>query len=734
MGDEAMEKQAPRETLLPGQTISETYLAEIKPVMQLGRYKPGDEAAPGYRLTQFLGRGGFGEVWKATAPGGTEAALKIISLSGKQGLKEFQALRLVKRIRHPNLVPLVAYWLKDESGSLLDESAADIDQLKRMASGQPTLQGTMAIEETPTAPTVRPAELLIAMGLGERDLFSRLQECQKEGLPGIPQTELLGYLEDSARAIDFLNSPRHDLGAGLAAVQHCDIKPFNIMIVGGAAQVCDFGLARMLGDVRATATAAGTLAYIAPECLANGEPSATTDQYSLAITYIELKTGKLPYESDNFNQVMSAVLNGRLNLSGLPPAEQEVIRRATAIDPTKRFASSVEMVQALRRAGDADGNAVQTKPAPRSRWPALAGAGTVAIAALLGGWWWWAGQNSINPGPIEIAAASGQDDPAETELSNTNDGDEQDEPRAVDSDPPDPESDPGEPADPEEPADTPAIDADAKAALASLAQAKTELESHDPDAALLALGTAVERLERLSPKEQAEVYLTRGTCYLEQERYSEAADDLTKAIELSPDARGYSRRATIRLRQDEFESAVSDYTAAIEIQPDARDYASRGLAWSLQGNSKSAVADYTKAIQLDSDYGPAYFSRGLEFVDLGKYAEAIPDFEYAASLPPKDPQVKLELARLLATAPDSELRNGPRAKQLAEEVVAASKSPDALALDVLACALAEVGDFKAAQERAAQAIAAASNPDFKEQFEAHLALFEKDTPFHLSSE
>ena len=51
-----------------------------------------------------------------------------------------------------------------------------------------------------------PAELIIAMGLGDQSLHDRLEKCQAEGLPGIPDEELLGYIEDSAEAIDFLNS------------------------------------------------------------------------------------------------------------------------------------------------------------------------------------------------------------------------------------------------------------------------------------------------------------------------------------------------------------------------------------------------------------------------------------------------------------------------------------------------------------------------------------------------
>ena len=79
-------------------------------------------------------------------------------------------------------------------------------------------------------------------------------------------------MEDAARAVDFLNSPIHDLGSGPAAIQHCDIKPHNILIVGDATQVCDFGLARMMGSDR-TSNAAVTVAYAAQESLSDGRPS-----------------------------------------------------------------------------------------------------------------------------------------------------------------------------------------------------------------------------------------------------------------------------------------------------------------------------------------------------------------------------------------------------------------------------------------------------------------------------
>ncbi len=298
-------------------------------------YKVGEELVPGFRLSGFLGRGGFGQVWRCQAPGGAELALKIIDLDREEGLREYRALRLVKRIRHANLVPVVACWLRDSEGRVLEGLAE---------SDYPTecFRGTLSVG--------RPAELVIAMGLGEKNLLDRLHECQAQGQQGIPPAELLDYLEDAARGLDFLNSPRHDLGDGPVAIQHCDVKPQNILIVGAAAQVCDFGLARVLSDVRQT-RATVTVAYAAPECIKGNPPSATTDQYSLAVSFIELRTGRLPFADDaSAAQILRAHLDGALDLSGLSPEEQEVIRRATALDPDMRYPSALRMVRALRKA------------------------------------------------------------------------------------------------------------------------------------------------------------------------------------------------------------------------------------------------------------------------------------------------------------------------------------------------------------------------------------------------
>ena len=312
-------------------------------------FKIGEEPVPGYRLVRFLGRGGFGQVWQATSPGGIHVALKIIDLSGREGLKEFKALRLMKSIRQANLTPILAFWLKDQEGFMVDEAQVGGDLGPAEKAAPANLQGTVMLT---SLSKMRPSELIIAMGLGDKTLSDRLRECQQDGLTGIPPDELFNYMLDAARAIDFLNTPRHDLGNGpCSPIQHCDIKPQNILIVGDTAQVCDFGLARELGANVKMTSAAVSPAYGVPELIEGQPPSAATDQYSLAITYVELRTGALPFaDPDSYLHVVNAHLQGGLDLNGLSTDEQTIIRKATLRAPADRFESAARMVKALRQA------------------------------------------------------------------------------------------------------------------------------------------------------------------------------------------------------------------------------------------------------------------------------------------------------------------------------------------------------------------------------------------------
>ncbi len=173
-------------------------------------------AVGGYRLIQRIGKGAFGEVYRAEAPGGVEVAVKVIRgpLDKEEAQNELKALDIIKTLRHPCLLPTHAYWVEDDG-------------------------------------------IFVAMGLAAGSLRDRDKECRGQGLPGIPQDELLRYMREAAEGLDFAN------GRG---VMHRDVKPENILLLQGHAQVADFGLARLSHNQRSLTdvTIGGTPVYMAP--------------------------------------------------------------------------------------------------------------------------------------------------------------------------------------------------------------------------------------------------------------------------------------------------------------------------------------------------------------------------------------------------------------------------------------------------------------------------------------
>ena len=311
-------------------------------MMESQEFQRGDCPVPGFHLVERLAAGSFGTVWRAAAPGSTQVAVKIIDLRNRYNLKELRALRLVRNIRHANIVPLIGFWIRCEDGLVADGDEFFLDTERT---------STESMLNSARCPS-RPQQLVAAMGLGDMSLADRLHACQSEGAKGIPCDELLSYMSDVSRALDYLNQKRHviDNNDDPVAIQHCDVKPQNILLVGGSAQLCDLGLARVLDDLRATRVGFSA-AYAAPECIAGKSPSAATDQYSLAVSYVELRTGRLPfYHVDSAHNVMAAHLNGELDLSDLSEAEQAVIRKATARNPCDRYRATQTMVAELAQA------------------------------------------------------------------------------------------------------------------------------------------------------------------------------------------------------------------------------------------------------------------------------------------------------------------------------------------------------------------------------------------------
>jgi serine/threonine protein kinase len=311
---------------------------------------------PGYIINKYIGDGGFGTVWEGEAPGGIPCALKFMPLTQKVKATEARAILKMRGVRSGQLVPLFGIWLRDPSAHILNDAAA---------AGAPLSAAT---------------EIVIAMGLGTGTLLDVLKKYrgpQGNGA-GIPTDILLDYMGQAAKAIDFLNSPEHELGDGSkVAIYHCDIKPENILTIpGGGIWVCDFGIARFRRPESVKHSMADhqlglTLQYAAPELIHrptndySAEDYKNTDQYSLAITYYHLRTGTLPFRPEDATaplMMMAAHVQGRLDFGGVPEPEVAVLRKATEPNQNDRFPSALDMVGALGTAvGPSEGRWRQAK-------------------------------------------------------------------------------------------------------------------------------------------------------------------------------------------------------------------------------------------------------------------------------------------------------------------------------------------------------------------------------------
>ncbi|TWU21902.1 protein kinase domain-containing protein [Bythopirellula polymerisocia] len=260
------------------------------------------ELPSGYSIIDRLGAGGYGEVWKAIAPGGVEKAIKVVFGHCDEGMaeRELKSLERIKSVRHPFVLSVERFEIVNH-------------------------------------------RLVIVTELADMSLNDSFQSYLSEGHQGIPREQLIAYLWDAADALDCLVD-QHSL-------QHLDIKPENLLVVGDHVKVADFGLVKELASKTINSMMGGmTPLYSAPE-IYDDNPSAFSDQYSLAIVYQHMLTGSLPFPGRTPAQLAKQHTLSEPNLCQLSEADQRIVGRALEKQPTARYSSCRDFVSALRSAG-----------------------------------------------------------------------------------------------------------------------------------------------------------------------------------------------------------------------------------------------------------------------------------------------------------------------------------------------------------------------------------------------
>ncbi len=247
------------------------------------------------------------------------------------------------------------------------------------------------------------------------------------------------------------------------------------------------------------------------------------------------------------------------------------------------------------------------------------------------------------------------------------------------------------------------------------------------------------RVIHLDPNslESRDAYNCMGNVYCEQKDYQKALADYDAAIRLDgKDPHGFYNRGCCYGEMGDIAKSIPDFTEAIRLDPNYTDaYLARGISYSQEGEIDHAIDDYSTVIRLNPKNTMAYSNRGTSYREKHQYARAAADYESAVRLDSRDPLAYRNLAWLLATCPKPELRDGKRAVEHARKACDLTRWNDPAALDVLAAAYAELGDFDAAirWEKKALELPAEGTPDRNPAaLRNRLHLYEKHEPYRDS--
>jgi eukaryotic-like serine/threonine-protein kinase len=159
------------------------------------------------------------------------------------------------------------------------------------------------------------------------------------------------------QTVEIVRGACHGLDyAHRAGVVHRDVKPGNLLVSdeSGTIKLADFGIAKAAEQTRITQVGAvlGTAAYLSPEQATGEEAEPPSDIYSLGVCAYQFLTGRLPHEYSSLTELalkqqrepVAPITDYRQDVS---PELDRAIRVALERDPSQRYASALDMAQAI---------------------------------------------------------------------------------------------------------------------------------------------------------------------------------------------------------------------------------------------------------------------------------------------------------------------------------------------------------------------------------------------------
>jgi Flp pilus assembly protein TadD len=241
---------------------------------------------------------------------------------------------------------------------------------------------------------------------------------------------------------------------------------------------------------------------------------------------------------------------------------------------------------------------------------------------------------------------------------------------------------------------------------------------------------------RIKPN-YAQAHNNLGITLDNQGKSDEAIEHYKQALRIRPDyAKAHNNIGIALSEQGRFDEAIRHYEEALRTRPDyANAHNNLGVALAQQGHAKEAIVHFRKALRIQPNATRAWDNLGILLMMRRRgFGDSIRVLREALAYAPDHLSVTINLAYLLAACPESNLRNGTEAVQLAERVCRATAYRNPQALDALAAAYAETGRFDEAIHRAEQALQIAGSSrqaKLGKQIEARLTLYKAHRKYRM---